>query len=187
MEAGVKAIPGIFNKLKDKYDHERLIEAVKLMIKLLENIENNPVEVKYRSVKRTNPTLQSKVFCFSGIEEVFRQLGFIEDGEFLRYTGQSLTPISQGLILLRAQEVVLQDHAPMSEAARKRNAEIEEEMRQKEEEKRKLMEQMKRDRKDKEAEFKANPIQDSKANKMCFGAKMVTSKDLNPNINARGG
>jgi hypothetical protein len=187
MQAGVKSLPGIFDQLKTKYDHERLIEAVRVIVKLFENIENNPVDVKYRSVKRTNATLQSKVFCFSGIENLFRELGFVEDGEFFRFTGQSITPISQALILLRAQEVVLQDHAPMSAEAQLRHDQIDAEFRLKEEEKRKLMEQMKQDRKDKEAEFKANPIKDGKANKLCFGAKMVTSKDLNPNMNQKGG
>jgi hypothetical protein len=187
MQAGVKAVPGIIEKLKAKYDRERLIDAVKLLIKLLENIENNPVEEKFRSVKKTNATLQSKLFCFSGIEQIFRELGFVEDDEFFRFTSQSIQPISQALIFLRAEEVQLQNHAPQTEEAKKRIAEIDAGYRRKEEEKQKLMEQMKRDRMDKKADLEAHPIQDSKANKLAFGAKMITSKDLNPDMDKQGG
>lgn len=184
---GVKALPEIFSGLRAKYDAERLAEAVRLLIKLFENIENNPVEVKYRSVKRTNPTLQSKVFCFSGIERVFQELGFIEDGEFFRFNQQSIQPISQALILLRAQEVQLQVHQPQNEEARKRLAEVESEMRRQEEAKRKLIEQMKQDRADKKAYFKDHPAQDSVAKKINFGSKLITQQELNPNCNQPSG
>lgn len=187
MQSGVKALPGVFETLRGRYDQDRLVEAVRLLIKLFENIENNPVEVKFRSVKKTNATLQAKLFCFSGIEEIFRQLGFQEDPEFFRFTQQSIQPISQALILLRAQEVQLQNRHPQSDEARKRMAEVDADLKRKEEEKRKLMEQMKQDRRDKKADLELRPVQDSKANKINFGMKMITTKDLNPNCDQPGG
>ena len=184
---GVKALPGIFAELKGKYDADRLADAVRLIIKLFENIAAHPVDVKYRSVKKTNATLMSKVFCFSGIERVFRELGFVEDGEFFRFNLQDILPINQGLILLRAQEVSMHSGGADNEATRKRLAEVDSEIRKKEEEKRKLIEQMKNDRADKKQYLKDHPAQDSKGNKLNFGSKLITQGELNPNMNQKGG
>jgi hypothetical protein len=179
-QSGVKALPSIVEDLKKKYDSTKLADAVALLVKLFENLENNPGDDKFRSVKKTNQTLQNKLFCFTGIERIFPALGFSEDGEFYRFNSGNITPITQALILLRAQEVSLRTHEPEGEEAKKRKAQIDADMRKQEEEKQKLLEAMKRDRCDKKEEFKNRPIQSSKATEMKFGSRMVTRKDLDP-------
>lgn len=184
---GPRAVSGIIEELKKKYDNARLADAVALIIKLFENIESNPAEVKFRQAKRTNPTLQQKLFCFTGIERIFTALGFYEDGEFYRFTQQSITPISQGLILLRGQEVQLRMQHPQNEDVKKRLAEVDAEYKIKEFEKAKLLDAMKRDREEKKAYLKDHPAQSSQANKMNFGSKMVTRKDLDPTCDDKKG
>ena len=187
MQAGVKAIPGIITDLKAKYDQLKLADAVAMLIKLLENIENNPDEPKYRGIKRTNATLEAKVFSFKGIEQVLISAGFVPDGEFYRFEGSNILSVSQTLILLRANEVNLRTFEPESEEARKRQKEVQEELRKDQEAKQRLVEQMKHDRQEKKDQLKKNPIQCSKATDMKFGCNMKTTKDINPGMNQKGG
>lgn len=184
---GARALPGILANLKERYDQEKLVEAVRLVIKLFENIVNNPTEEKYRSVKKSNVTLQSKVFCFSGIERIFTELGFTQDGEFYRIGNQSIMPIRDAVIILRAQEVSLQTRRVENEAANKRIAELQAERNHQEEHKKKLLEQMKQDRAEKKQFLKDHPVTDSKANKLNFGSKLITQQELNPNCNQPSG
>ena len=185
--SNVKAIPGIVDDLKKKYDPVKLSDCLSLLIKLFENLEANPQEEKFRSIKKTNATLQAKLFCFAGIERVLQTLGFSSDGEFYRWTQSDITPIRQALILLRAGQVSVHTQQPENEEVRKRRAEIESESRKQEVEKQKLMEAMKRDRCDKKEELKNKPIQSSKANDLKFGSRMVTRKDLDPGCDDQKG
>lgn len=187
MISGAKAIPGIIDDVRKKYDPERLADALALIIKLFENLENNPVEVKFRSVKKTNPTLMAKLFCFSGIQRLFEVLGFNEDAEFYRFTQQDITPIRHALILLRAEEVSLRTHQNEDEETKKRNAMINAELKRKDEEKRKLIESMKQDRQEKREDLKNHPVKSSKAKELKFGSKLITQQELNPNCNDTGG
>lgn len=171
---GPRRIPGIFEELAKKYDREKLADAAALVIKLFENIENNPVEVKYRKVKTTNPTLQSKVFCFTGINEIFTTLGFEFDGEFLTYTNQHVAAITNGLIMLRAQEVQLRSNP--TAVQNKQN--VDAFMSAREEEKRKLIAAMKNDRQEKKQDLKDHPAQDSKAKKINFGANIMLAAEV---------
>lgn len=169
------------------YDRQKLADGLALLIKLFENIENNPVEVKFRSVKKTNPTLVSKLFAFKGIERVFGALGFVEDGEFYRFTHQDITPIRQAIILLRAQEVNLRVPVSHDPEAAQRIAKIQAEMRKRDEEKRRIQESMKQDRQEKREDFKNHPIQSSKGKDLKFGSKLITQQDMNPSCNEPSG
>ena len=187
MITGARAMPFFIEEAGKIYDRDRLADGLALLIKLFENIENNPVEVKFRNVKKSNPTLVAKLFAFRGIERIFGALGFSEDGEFYRFTQQDITPIRQAIIILRAQEVNLRVPVSHDPEAAQRIAKIQEDMRKKEEEKRRIQESMKQDRQEKREDFRNHPIQSSKAKDLKFGSKLVTQKDINPNCNEPSG
>ena len=187
MITGARALPFFVEEASRIYDRQMLADGLALLIKLFENIENNPVEFKFRNVKKSNPTLVAKLFAFKGLERIFGALGFVEDGEFYRFTHQDITPIRQAVILLRAQEVGLRVPVSHDPEAAQRIAKIQEDMRKKEEEKRRIQESMKQDRQEKREDFRNHPIQSSKAKELKFGSKLITQQDMNPSCNEPSG
>lgn len=189
MEApqGPKAIPGILGELKKIHPPEKLSAAIAMLAKLLENIVSSPLEVKYRGIKRTNQILEGQVFRWKGIERVLLVLGFREDGEFYRYTIQDVVPISQAVTLLRAAELSVLANDLQDDAARQRSAQVQSEYQKKQDEKERLRKEIEADRKAKKEFFQDHPATDSKANKLNFGSKIVTRKDMDPNCDAKGG
>lgn len=53
-------------------------EATEILIKLLKNVLRNPDNIKYRSVKLSNPKIESKLLPASGAFEVLFSVGFEE-------------------------------------------------------------------------------------------------------------
>lgn len=125
-QTGVKSISPIINTLLKSYSQQDVAIAVGFLIKLLGNIEANPLDVKYRKIKVTNKTLASKVFAIKGIEQILINMGFSLQGEFYTFNGQTVTPVNQGLIILRARHVGLTSvrTGEITDAQRERNAEL---------------------------------------------------------------
>lgn len=88
---------------------EQLTAFLALLEKLLSNVIQNPVELKFRSIKSSNTTIQKKILDRNGGVEFLHALGFIvkTDPETRNQTGPSsfydyLSPLT--LSFLYSQE-----------------------------------------------------------------------------------
>lgn len=90
----MKSISPTIDHLLQSYTHQNVGEALELLIKLLVNIEANPLDVKYRKINAGNKTLAAKLFALKGIENILTNIGFTIQGEFYTFNTQSIAPIS---------------------------------------------------------------------------------------------
>jgi len=74
-EAGKPDLLGPLQALQEM-PWEKKEPAISLMLKLLQNVAKNPGVEKYRHLKRTNPTLQQKIFSVPGCAELLMAAGF---------------------------------------------------------------------------------------------------------------
>jgi hypothetical protein len=162
---------------------EQLIEALKLLLRLFENIANNPLEVKYRSINKKNKTLQEKLFKISGVEQLVTLAGFQYDAESDTYALKSdadvyrIYPI---LTPLRDQTNLNQARLESDEAyekqvqliAERKKFEAAEKQRKAQEDQLKNL--MACDKK----EAKYIKAKDSNATTTKFGAKVITGEQL---------
>lgn len=59
-------------------DPEVMKEAGEILLKLLGNVQRNPDNIKYRSVKLSNPKIESKLLVANGAFEILFSAGFEE-------------------------------------------------------------------------------------------------------------
>lgn len=179
---GVKRISPIISDLMKNYGQLDIANAVGFLIKLLSNIEKNPLDAKYRKIKTTNKTLKAKVFSISGIEEILKAIGFTLEGDFYVFNQQSITPVNQGLIILRAREVQLRAvrTGELTEVQKQRMEELKRQKRQQEEQMSRIMDGAKNDRQDYKKRETDRVYRDSKSNKLNFGANVMTAQEVMP-------
>lgn len=72
-------LSGPFAKLQES-EWVRKEPAIQLLLKLLQNIINDPCNLKLRRIKRSNATLQAKLFSVPGCDEFLQVVGFENDG-----------------------------------------------------------------------------------------------------------
>lgn len=182
----------IILKTMIKYKEEDLLECYKILQKLLQNLSENEFEQKYKTFKKTNPTIKTKVLKIPEVLEILRILGYKEqDQDTLIWPEKDInviTKMSEDLkMFINLIEAKLTNRK-LEELAQKdpeKKAYLEEQKRQeqlrKEDEKRtkELMDIHKQ-------ETKSNWMQnvDSKAKEMKFGA---TECRFEPKANPRGG
>jgi len=68
----------IILKTMDKYVEEDLLESYKILQKLLQNLSENEFEQKYKTFKKSNTTIKSKVLKIPEVLEILRILGYKE-------------------------------------------------------------------------------------------------------------
>lgn len=176
----MKSISPTVDNLLQSYTHQNVGEALELLIKLLANIEANPLDVKYRKINSGNKTLAAKVFALRGIENILTSIGFTLQGEFYAFTSQSIAPVSQALIILRARHLGLSAvrTGEMSTAEKERMLELQAQQRAQEEERKRLLGSMNNDKKDQKDREKDRVYKDSNANKLTFGASIMEAKNV---------
>ena len=77
---GVSAQPedvSVVQMLREN-DPEVMKEAAEILLKLLGNVQRNPDNIKYRSVKLSNPKIESKLLVANGAFEILFSAGFEE-------------------------------------------------------------------------------------------------------------
>ena len=62
-------------------DKEKICNFISLLIKVTDNIIKNPMEEKYRKLKKTNAALNKSIFSLEGGERTISALGFTLLGE----------------------------------------------------------------------------------------------------------
>lgn len=173
------------------YSDETIFQAFQLLEKILQNILSKPQEEKFRSIKKSNATLQKTLFCIKEIEKLLEVLGFKHSEDKLVFTSDDLTNLEHFHVLLQTQvENIRNRHLTKAEREElekqklleERRKQVEAEFRAKEEEEKKLKELMDLDRKEQSKREKAH---DSKAEKREFGAHTKTWKDIGVDLNCQ--
>jgi hypothetical protein len=79
---------------------ERQREALQTLQKLIGNVAASPHEEKYRRVKKTNPTIQQRLFpqCL----DILRAVGFEDSGEFLVYSADAGLLFQEALVVIES-------------------------------------------------------------------------------------
>ncbi|KAF1330417.1 putative ubiquitin regulatory protein, partial [Globisporangium splendens] len=76
-----------------RQDPSRAIAAAETIIKMLNNIQNNPTEEKYRKVRLSNASIQSKLVAVNGAVEILEEAGFskiaVDGEEYLMLTDEA--------------------------------------------------------------------------------------------------
>ncbi|KAK7116402.1 peptide-N(4)-(N-acetyl-beta-glucosaminyl)asparagine amidase-like [Littorina saxatilis] len=65
------------------------LSACELLLRLADNVLENPDEHKYRRIRIANPLLESKLLPVIGGMECLFEMGFVEDGEYLTLPADS--------------------------------------------------------------------------------------------------
>jgi len=68
--------------------------AIKTVIKILDNVLDNPSEEKYQRLRKSNESLQSRVLAHPGGVDMLLAAGFVDDGQF--FVLRHLTSRTQG-------------------------------------------------------------------------------------------
>lgn len=72
-------LPGELEILSlENNDPIEYIEAIDIILRLLENIINHPRIPKYRTIKLDNPKIKSKLLSLNGMKEIMIKIGFLE-------------------------------------------------------------------------------------------------------------
>lgn len=160
--------------------------GVSVLVKLLQNINEHPEEAKYRSIKKSNKVIGQKLLSLPGILEILQLIGYQDSAsDSLEFT-HSLEILETVIPIV---EVIHSELAEMlkTDADRERERRekaIKDELRSKEEAKKRLIAQSKLDRQ--ETNTKLIPTQDSIATQRGLG-KQSTFKDIGVDINKKGG
>lgn len=136
--------------------------SVVTLQRLLQNINDHPEEAKFRSIRKSNKVIQAKLLSLDGMGEILNLIGFRpSDADTLVIS--DVTTIETALIMLQVFESEIKESlkTDQEKEQEKRQLEIRRLAKQKEEAKRKLVEQAALDRK--EMNTNLLPTQDSHA------------------------
>lgn len=162
------------------------LDAVSILLKLLRNISENPTQEKFRSIKKSNKAIASKLLNCVGILEILQEIGYTElDNDNLVY---SLNEDERLEITLIMTEVVLheiQDSMKTEEEKERerRTAELKKQSQAKELQRKMLLDKASLDRK--ETNNRLLPTQDSHASVFGAGNHTQTFKSIGMDLNAQ--
>ena len=174
----------IYNRLQNLLKANPSSQAqltVATLLRLLQNINEHPEEAKYRSIKKSNKAIQAKLLTTNGIVELLDLIGFrAVDSDTL--TVENIENVEIALIMTQAFESEMKDTLKTEEEKEndKRQLEIKRQMKEKEEAKKRLLEQAALDRK--ETNNQLMPTQDSRAINRA-PVKPKTFKDIGVDLN----
>lgn len=64
--------------LENGNNHTHYIDAVTILLKILDNIIREPNNVKYRTIRLENKTIKEKLLALVSMRELLEQIGFVE-------------------------------------------------------------------------------------------------------------
>jgi hypothetical protein len=164
-------------------DPSHLKVSISTLLRLLQNISDHPSEAKFRSIKRSNKAIQSKLLSVQGISEILTLVGFTaQDTDTL--TLSSTQNIETAMVILQAFECELAESLKTEEEKEheRRQQEIRKKAQEKEEHKKRLLEGARLDRQ--ETNTKLMPTQDSVAINRGPGTAK-TFKDIGVDLNVQ--
>ncbi len=90
-------------KLLEDNDPQVLKEAGDILLRLIGNVLKDPQNVKYRSIRLSNPKIESKLLAANGAMEILFAVGFEEATDSL------VLPLDAALPDLRAYKAALEE------------------------------------------------------------------------------
>ena len=84
------------------------LAAFDIVVKLLGNIVNSPEDPRFRSVKKTNKMIQSKLLPCAGVLELFTLLGFTPLEDTLVFLGDNTVTLELTLAMIEGRVEELQ-------------------------------------------------------------------------------
>ncbi|CAG9332083.1 unnamed protein product [Blepharisma stoltei] len=159
--------------------------GILILIKLLQNISEHPEEAKFRSIKKTNKAIQTKLLSLRNINDILYLIGYRDNGPDYEFSSAvEILDIALPIIEVTSSEInELLKSEEEKERERQQRA-IREEMKAKEEAKKRLLDQARLDRK--ETNTHLLPTQDSKPQAKGCGKK-ATWNDIGVDLNKKGG
>ena len=76
-----KEIYPLLIKIKENNNLEECNKGFNILIKLLENIKNNQIEIKYRIIKSDNKTIKSSLLNLNNIIELLEKIGYEKEND----------------------------------------------------------------------------------------------------------
>ena len=169
----------IIEDIYSKYSEKYVNDAFKILLKLFNNIINNPDEAKFKIFKKTNINLRTKVLLIKENLELLKELGYKDkDEECLQFSGDIrnlkyatyvLTEYSRK-IEKKIEEEKNSEERKRQEEMQKQIEEINRQYKEKKLEQEKIRQQILNDRKEMSQKGKSK---DSVANKLQYGMKFV--------------
>jgi len=182
----------IILKTMDKYKEEDLLDSYKILLKLLQNLAENEFEHKYKTFKKTNPIIKSKVLKIPEILDILRIIGYKEmDTDTLIWQDKEISIIAKIVedlkMFINLIEAKLTNRKlnELAENDPEKKAYLEEQKRLenlKKEDERRTKELMETHKQETQSNWTKNV--DSKAKDIKFGA---TEQKFEPKCNPRGG
>ena len=160
---------------------EQLQVSIATLFKLLQNINDHPEEAKFRSIKRSNKVIQSKLLSTHNMPDILALVGFQPiDSDVIAI--QNLEHLDVALTMLQVFQAELADSMKTEEEKEheRKKLEIRRQQTAKEDAKKRLLEQAALDRK--ETNTKMIPTQDSHAIHRGPG-QARTFKDIGVDLN----
>lgn len=178
----------LLNQIEQTTHPETLLEALTLLEKLIQNIVMNPDDPKYRMIKSSNATIQSKLFGIQGVEKLIMMLGYQpQEGNFV------LPDETIGLLMSHSSSISFRRRliaARMTSAAEyqkeldiiNNQRAINRKLQKEAEEQEKLKKQADNDKKERK-HMKADT---SESRQLQFGTKATTWKDIGVDLCKKG-
>lgn len=86
----------IYSKIEDinkQNPQNKVLQGYKILLKLLQNIHNNPSELKFRLIKTENTVIKSNLLNLKKITELILYLGYTESNNFYEYKEDKMDKI----------------------------------------------------------------------------------------------
>lgn len=86
----------IYSKIEDinkQNPQNKVLQGYKILLKLLQNIHNNPSELKFRLIKTENTVIKSNLLYLKKIIELLLYLGYTENNNFYEYKEDKMDKI----------------------------------------------------------------------------------------------
>jgi hypothetical protein len=161
---------------------DQLVLSVSTLLKLLQNILTQPAELKFRTIKRSNKVIQTRLLSVPNMSDVLALIGFRPvDADVLQI--DCIDSLDIAAAILQSFESELRESMKTEEEkeTERRQMEIRKQARAKEDAKKKVLEQAALDRK--ETGVSLMPTQDSHAVHRGPG-QARTFKDIGVDLNA---
>lgn len=183
----------IISDIEAKYNEDIYYHAFNLLIKLFNNIANNPNQPVYRQFKKTNEAIKTKILVIKETIELLKEVGYVGEGkdekndsEILIYKDSKVDKLKKAVDIMTISVKKIEEKLRQKELSKKNqelyklNEEVNERMREDAKKKEELKRLLELDKKERATNSKAV---DSKANDLKFGA---TVKKLDCSKQPRG-
>lgn len=156
--------------------------ALGLLKRIAENICANPSDERFRTLRRGNATLASRLFVSPEVDHVLGLVGFHEAGEAFAFEGENLTALDDLLVIIEGVEVEMDTRSHNANLdpgeVQRRQVAAEAEAQVRENEIRRIAAQAQGDRREVQSDLSLHPPRASQAQSRNFGATVKTCSDL---------